>query len=42
VTERLAPPDPHPGLADRVAARLFPGLYPVPEAERQAEAEAEP
>jgi hypothetical protein len=28
MTERLAPPDPHPGLVDRIAAWLFPGLYP--------------
>ncbi len=27
MTERLAPPGPHPGLADRIAAWLFPRLY---------------
>jgi len=49
MTERLGPPDPHPGLVDRIAARLFPGLYPtepghgITESEfarRQAAAEA--
>ena len=49
MTERYAP-DPHPGLADRIAKALFPALYPGPP-ERQvwigpcdrlsAEAEAE-
>jgi hypothetical protein len=28
MTECLGPPDPHPGLVDRIAAWLFPGLYP--------------
>jgi hypothetical protein len=28
MTERLGPPDPQPGLVDRIAAWLFPGLYP--------------
>ena len=50
MTERLAGPDPHPGLVDRIAAWLFPGLYPsaigpgMPESEFwriQAEAAAE-
>jgi hypothetical protein len=49
MTERLAPHDPHPGLVDRIAAWLFPGLYPVAPgpgitesefARRQAAAEA--
>lgn len=49
MTGRLAPPDPGPGLADRIAAWLFPGLYPsaiadgITESEfarRQAAAEA--
>ena len=30
MTERLAPPDPHPGLVDRIAAWLIPSLYPDP------------
>ncbi len=28
MTERPAPYDPHPGLVDRLAAWLFPSLYP--------------
>jgi len=28
MTECLGPPDPHPGVVDRIAAWLFPGLYP--------------
>ena len=49
MTERLATPDPRPGLADRIAAWLFPCLYPssigpgITESEfarRQAAAEA--
>jgi hypothetical protein len=39
MTERLSPPDPHPGVVDRIAAWLFPSLYP--EAEREPEPEQE-
>lgn len=30
MTHRIAPPDPHPGLAGRIAAWLFPLLRPDP------------
>ena len=29
--ECAAAPDPHPGVVDRIAAWLFPSLYPEPE-----------
>ena len=32
MNERPAPPDPHPGLIDRLGELLFPWLYPDPPA----------
>jgi hypothetical protein len=42
MTDCTAPPDPHAGLVDRIAAWLFPPLYPDVPAMKPCIVEVEP